>query len=176
MRTLLCTLLLLGACAAQTRRITLATGVTTVFARSPATIAIGAITVDNLSGGRFELGLGVGHPEIHARRDDLEPRRDVDACKTCSRPFLYEPSEWPAALLTPLQELNKWHMAHRDAPTVAFHDVPDPAGVAHRIDAELRHVADVTKQRVRVRRSFRTKQLAKQNAALCALHQMHLID
>lgn len=103
------------------------------------------------------------------------PRRDVDACKTCSRPFLYEPSEWPAALLTPLQELNKWHMAHRDAPTVAFHDVPDPAGVAHRIDAELRHVADVTKQRVRVRRSFRTKQLAKQNAALCALHQMHMI-
>jgi alkanesulfonate monooxygenase SsuD/methylene tetrahydromethanopterin reductase-like flavin-dependent oxidoreductase (luciferase family) len=65
----------LGACAAQTRRITLATGVTTVFTRSPATIAIGAITVDNLSGGRFELGLGVGHPEIHARRDDLEPRR-----------------------------------------------------------------------------------------------------
>ena len=62
----------LGACAAQTRRITLATGVTTVFTRSPATIAIGAITVDNLSGGRFELGLGVGHPEIHARRDDLE--------------------------------------------------------------------------------------------------------
>ena len=65
----------LGACAVRTERITLATGVTTVFTRSPATIAIGAITVDNLSGGRFELGLGVGHPEIHAQRDDLEPNR-----------------------------------------------------------------------------------------------------
>jgi F420-dependent oxidoreductase-like protein len=44
--------------AARTEKIHLATGVINVFSRSPALIAMGAATVDEISGGRFRLGLG----------------------------------------------------------------------------------------------------------------------
>merc|ERR1712146_6807 len=100
---------------------------------------------------------------------------DVDDCKECSRPFLYDPSTWPKDRKLPLQEINEWTMAHRDLPPIAFEAVSDPSNVGHRFHAELQHIANPLQQRVVVRRSFRTKQLAKQNAALCALHQMHLI-
>ena len=65
----------LSACARETEQIELATGVATVFTRNPTTIAIGAATVDSLSEGRFRLGLGVGHREIHRMRDDPESGR-----------------------------------------------------------------------------------------------------
>ncbi len=65
----------LSACAHATERIELASGVATVFTRNPTTIAIGAATVDSISDGRFRLGLGVGHREIHQMRDDPEPGR-----------------------------------------------------------------------------------------------------
>ena len=60
----------LSACAAVTERIHLASGVTTVFTRNPTTIAIASATVDTVSRGRFILGLGAGHREIHAQRDN----------------------------------------------------------------------------------------------------------
>lgn len=41
-----------------TRRIHLASGIINVFSRSPALIAMGAATLDEVSGGRFTLGLG----------------------------------------------------------------------------------------------------------------------
>ena len=47
----------------------------TVFTRNPTTIATAAATVDALSAGRFRLGLGIGHSEIHQARDNLEPGR-----------------------------------------------------------------------------------------------------
>lgn len=65
----------LSACARVTERIELASGVATVFTRNPTTIAIGAATVDSISEGRFRLGLGAGHREIHQMRDDPEPAR-----------------------------------------------------------------------------------------------------
>ncbi|MGI9658395.1 MAG: LLM class flavin-dependent oxidoreductase, partial [Gaiellaceae bacterium] len=65
----------LSACARVTESIELASGVATVFTRNPTTIAIGAATVDSISEGRFRLGLGVGHREIHRMRDDPEPAR-----------------------------------------------------------------------------------------------------
>ena len=65
----------LSACARVTEQIELASGVATVFTRNPTTIAIGAATVDSISEGRFRLGLGVGHREIHRMRDDPEPAR-----------------------------------------------------------------------------------------------------
>jgi alkanesulfonate monooxygenase SsuD/methylene tetrahydromethanopterin reductase-like flavin-dependent oxidoreductase (luciferase family) len=65
----------LSASARVTERIELASGVATVFTRNPTTIAIGAATVDSISEGRFRLGLGVGHREIHRMRDDPEPAR-----------------------------------------------------------------------------------------------------
>jgi alkanesulfonate monooxygenase SsuD/methylene tetrahydromethanopterin reductase-like flavin-dependent oxidoreductase (luciferase family) len=49
---------LLAELAVRTRRITLAAGVLSVWGRSPATIAMTAATLHQLSGGRFILGLG----------------------------------------------------------------------------------------------------------------------
>ena len=65
----------LAACARETEQIVLGTGVATVFTRNPTTIAIAAATVDSISEGRFRLGLGVGHREIHLMRDDVEIER-----------------------------------------------------------------------------------------------------
>ena len=52
---------ILGACAAATKRIALGTAISSVFVRSAPTIAMAAATVDQLSGGRFILGLGSSH-------------------------------------------------------------------------------------------------------------------
>jgi probable F420-dependent oxidoreductase len=51
----------LAAAAAKTRRIRLGTAISSVFVRSAPTIAMAAATVDDLSGGRFVLGLGSSH-------------------------------------------------------------------------------------------------------------------
>lgn len=67
----------LGACARETERIRLGTGVTTVFNRTPTNLAIAGATVDALSHGRFVLGLGAGHSEIVRMRDDVEPKRPL---------------------------------------------------------------------------------------------------
>ena len=51
--------------ACRTERIKLATGIVNVFSRSPALIAQTAASLDNISGGRFVLGLGTsGHQVI----------------------------------------------------------------------------------------------------------------
>src|SRR5687768_970526 len=52
---------ILAACAVQTSRILLGTGITSVFVRTVPTIAMAAAAVDDLSGGRFILGLGSSH-------------------------------------------------------------------------------------------------------------------
>jgi alkanesulfonate monooxygenase SsuD/methylene tetrahydromethanopterin reductase-like flavin-dependent oxidoreductase (luciferase family) len=51
----------LSALAMVTERARLATAVAPIYHRSPASMAQTAATVDDLSGGRFQLGLGVGH-------------------------------------------------------------------------------------------------------------------
>ena len=51
----------LAACAVQTSRILLGTSITSVFVRTAPTIAMAAATVDELSGGRFILGVGSSH-------------------------------------------------------------------------------------------------------------------
>jgi F420-dependent oxidoreductase-like protein len=50
--------------AGQTSRIDLGSGVMQIPARSPATTAMTAATIDALSGGRFRLGLGVSGPQV----------------------------------------------------------------------------------------------------------------
>src|SRR6185503_17242396 len=50
--------------ATQTERIPLATGIINVFSRSPALIAMSAATVDDISGGRFRLGLGTSGARV----------------------------------------------------------------------------------------------------------------
>ncbi|MBA2280232.1 MAG: LLM class F420-dependent oxidoreductase [Actinomycetota bacterium] len=49
---------------AATERIRLGTGVTQLSARTPASTAMTAITLDHLSGGRLILGLGVSGPQV----------------------------------------------------------------------------------------------------------------
>lgn len=52
---------ILGACALATRRILLGTSISSVFVRSATTIGMAAATLDQLSSGRFILGLGSSH-------------------------------------------------------------------------------------------------------------------
>src|ERR671928_1385155 len=51
----------LAACARETTRIGLGTSITSVFVRTAPTIAMAAATVDDVSGGRFSLGIGSSH-------------------------------------------------------------------------------------------------------------------
>src|SRR6266403_3682646 len=51
----------LAACAIQTSRILLGTSITSVFVRTASTIAMAAATLDELTGGRFILGVGSSH-------------------------------------------------------------------------------------------------------------------
>ena len=50
--------------AAHTSRIHLGTGIVNVFSRSPALIAMSAATLDEISGGRFRLGLGTSGARV----------------------------------------------------------------------------------------------------------------
>lgn len=54
----------LTAVATATERIGVGTSIVNVFSRSPASLALAAATANRISGGRFGLGLGVGHPEF----------------------------------------------------------------------------------------------------------------
>jgi probable F420-dependent oxidoreductase len=49
---------------AETQELVLATGIIPLFERAPAVMAAGHRTLDEQSGGRFLLGLGVSHPPI----------------------------------------------------------------------------------------------------------------
>ena len=53
-------MVVLAAAARETSRITLATGVTSPLLRHPGSLAAAAATLDEISGGRFRLGLGIG--------------------------------------------------------------------------------------------------------------------
>lgn len=50
--------------AAHTKTIKLGTGIVQLSARTPTAVAMTAITLDHLSGGRFILGLGVSGPQV----------------------------------------------------------------------------------------------------------------
>ena len=54
----------LSAVAAQTEDIQLGTAVANVYTRSPAVLAMGALTLHHVSGGRFILGLGSSHKRL----------------------------------------------------------------------------------------------------------------
>lgn len=57
-------LTVLTAFALATSKIRLGTGVVPIYSRTPATMAQTAATIDDLSGGRFVLGLGVSHRPV----------------------------------------------------------------------------------------------------------------
>jgi F420-dependent oxidoreductase-like protein len=58
---------LLGAIAAHTSRLRLATGIVNTFSRSPALLAQTFATLDELSNGRVTIGLGVSGPQVIER-------------------------------------------------------------------------------------------------------------
>ncbi|HKA28530.1 MAG TPA: LLM class flavin-dependent oxidoreductase, partial [Candidatus Binatia bacterium] len=49
---------------ARTSRIKLGTGIVQISARTPACVAMTAMTIDHLTGGRLILGLGVSGPQV----------------------------------------------------------------------------------------------------------------
>jgi len=57
-------LTVLTAYALSTERIRIGTGVVPIYSRTPATMAQTAATIDELSGGRLDLGLGVSHRPV----------------------------------------------------------------------------------------------------------------
>ncbi|PYM18827.1 MAG: LLM class flavin-dependent oxidoreductase [Candidatus Rokuibacteriota bacterium] len=69
---------ILAACAVATSRIRLGTSISSVFVRSAPTIAMAAATVDELSGGRFVLGLGSSHRVQVAGEHGLPYARPID--------------------------------------------------------------------------------------------------
>lgn len=69
----------LAAAAMQTSRIKLGTAITSVFVRTAPTLAMSAMTVDQLSGGRFILGVGSSH------RVQVEPEHGVKYSKPITR-------------------------------------------------------------------------------------------
>jgi len=62
---------ILAACALRTRRVRLGTAISSVYVRTAPTVAMAAAVVDELSGGRFVLGLGSSH------RVQVEPEHGV---------------------------------------------------------------------------------------------------
>ncbi len=58
---------ILGAIAAQTKEIGLGTGVVNVYSRSATQLAMAAATLDELSSGRFALGIGASSVEVVQR-------------------------------------------------------------------------------------------------------------
>ena len=70
---------ILAACALRTRRVRLGTAISSVFVRTAPTIAMAAAAVDELSGGRFVLGLGSSH------RVQVGPEHGVEYSKPLAR-------------------------------------------------------------------------------------------
>lgn len=68
---------LLGHLAAVTGRIRLATGIVNVYSRTPTAIAMATATLDELSGGRAILGLGVSTPAVIADWHGLPMERPL---------------------------------------------------------------------------------------------------
>lgn len=71
-------LALLSAIAPQTRKIKLGTAILGIYTRHPALIAMEAATIDELSGGRFNLGIGVNVTSLvkHGLTDSAKTVRD----------------------------------------------------------------------------------------------------
>ena len=70
---------ILAACARETSRIGLGTAISSIFVRSVPTIAMAAAAVDDISGGRFILGLGSSH------KVQVEPEHGVAYAKPLTR-------------------------------------------------------------------------------------------
>jgi alkanesulfonate monooxygenase SsuD/methylene tetrahydromethanopterin reductase-like flavin-dependent oxidoreductase (luciferase family) len=73
----------LGALAVNTRKAELATGVIPMQIRTPGVMAMGFLTINELSGGRAIAGLGVSSPIIVERWHGASYRKPVTAMREC---------------------------------------------------------------------------------------------
>jgi alkanesulfonate monooxygenase SsuD/methylene tetrahydromethanopterin reductase-like flavin-dependent oxidoreductase (luciferase family) len=76
---------LLAEVAGRTSRIRLGTGILNVWGRTPATIAMLAAALAEVSGDRFELGLGAGSPQLAEGLHDVPFRAPVDRLAEVTR-------------------------------------------------------------------------------------------
>ena len=76
---------LLAEIATQTSRIRIGTGVLNVWGRSPASIAMLATSLQELSGGRFTLGLGAGSPPLAEGLHDVPFKAPVQRLGATTR-------------------------------------------------------------------------------------------
>ena len=102
------------AIAAATRRITVGTGIANLYLRHPALLGAGAVAIDELSGGRLILGIGVNNARAVralgiAWRDPTEALRDTTAW--LRRVFAGEAPEGIRAMLRPAQHRIPIHLA-----------------------------------------------------------------
>ncbi len=67
----------LAACAAATQKIPIGLGITTPYMRHPTAIALEAVGLDEFSGHRFTLGLGVGAVGVRYLETDMETQKPV---------------------------------------------------------------------------------------------------
>ena len=88
----------LGMLAAQTERVTLATGVVSVHSRSPALLAQAIATVDELSSGRATLGVGLSSPALveswHGSEFEPALRRQRETIEIVRAALSGEPLEY----------------------------------------------------------------------------------
>jgi F420-dependent oxidoreductase-like protein len=96
----------LGYLAAATERMALASGILPLYSRTPALLAMTAAGLDDVSGGRFELGLGSSGPQViegfHGVAYDAplaRMRETIEICRTVWR-----------------REALDFHSSHYDAP------------------------------------------------------------
>ncbi len=91
--------------AAKTERIGIGTGITWGFTRSPMILAMSALDIDEMSGGRFRLGLGAGVKRLNERwhgadygrpaphlRETIEATRLIMESASAGEPIRYEGS------------------------------------------------------------------------------------
>ena len=71
----------LGYLAARTSRIALGTSIVQLGARSPAMLAMSAMSLQQLSGGRFRLGIGASGPQVMEGWHGVRFRRPVQATR-----------------------------------------------------------------------------------------------
>lgn len=92
---------LLGALAERTDCV-LGTGIANAFARSPAALAMDALVLHELTGGRFVLGLGTGTPAVaerfHGRAFDRPVRRVRETVEVLRLALSGEPVDYDGAV------------------------------------------------------------------------------
>ena len=69
--------------ASRTERIHIGTGVLQIAARTPASTAMSALTIDHLSGGRFRLGLGISGPQVVEGWHGVSFERPLQRTREC---------------------------------------------------------------------------------------------